>query len=464
MDFNTFKIGIELHIKISEKKLFCNCSQLFNKGENDYSITFYNNFNDTFKTNIYKYDIRNCDYEREDSLPLAPKKLHLAIAKSVAKDLNFDIFDEYKIERKHILDGSLPTGFQRTGIIGVNGNLNNIKLKEIRLEEDSCKRENNIYNTVRLGVPLLEIVSEPLVLKLTQLDQFKTFLINLAEVVRKYTTIRGIGTIRQDLNISGGIGKTELKGFQDIRKLEIVVYKELERIKQFNKRSYDYRVYEDCILVSLNNETVKGAIKEVLLYLLNIKIVEEGLNSFKIYPNISYKHSTVLNILNALRNSCFETVRRVDKEGNSHFLRYRQTKERYHAEPLLRTIHLNCIPFKQSRIVESKSLIYNEIFNQLKIKNKRDVTILLEKDYIERSFSKIQLNYIIKRLNEGENYEIVINDDAMKPFTLDLIKHVDISAYNTFNEFLYDINKKYRSHIFDYLTFKKLLDEFWAMK
>ena len=84
--------------------------------------------------------------------------------------LGCDIVDEVHIARKQYLDGSIPTGFQRTAIVGVEGKLpfgdREISITQVSVEEDSCREVSDrghliVWRTDRLGMPLIETVTGP---------------------------------------------------------------------------------------------------------------------------------------------------------------------------------------------------------------------------------------------------------------------------------------------------------------
>ncbi|MBK6679589.1 MAG: hypothetical protein IPG53_05930 [Ignavibacteriales bacterium] len=78
--------------------------------------------------------------------------------------------DEVHIARKQYLDGSIPTGFQRTAIVCLDGRVpfkdRHIQVIQLSIEEDSCREVSDIghrrtYLTDRLGMPLVETVTGP---------------------------------------------------------------------------------------------------------------------------------------------------------------------------------------------------------------------------------------------------------------------------------------------------------------
>jgi glutamyl-tRNA(Gln) amidotransferase subunit E len=127
---------------------------------------------------------------------------------------------EVHITRKQYLDGSIPTGFQRTGIIGVEGEIQlkhkKIRLIQLSLEEDSCREVSDIghtrvYRTDRLGMPLIETVTYP---DCKNPDEVKETCNYIRFLNRSTNLVRtGIGAGRQDVNVScRGGSRVEIKG------------------------------------------------------------------------------------------------------------------------------------------------------------------------------------------------------------------------------------------------------------
>ncbi len=161
-----------------------------------------------------------CTYDVDDTPPflLNREALDIAIRISLLSKLN--IVGEVHITRKQYLDGSIPTGFQRTGIIGVEGEIQlkhkKIRLIQLSLEEDSCREVSDIghtrvYRTDRLGMPLIETVTYPDCVnpeEVKEANNYIRFLNRSTGLVRT-----GIGAGREDVNVScRGGSRVEIKG------------------------------------------------------------------------------------------------------------------------------------------------------------------------------------------------------------------------------------------------------------
>lgn len=232
-----FKSGLEIHQQLNtQKKLFCHCPVGYQKVEPDARIVRHmrptlsemGTYDGTalmeFKTHkevVYLlYRDYVCTYEMDDTPPFPINQQALDYAIEIALMLNCQLVDEVHITRKQYLDGSIPTGFQRTAIIGVDGWVpykgRKIRIQQLALEEDSCREVSDIghrivFKTDRLSTPLIEIVTYPDMRtprECAEVDELLGRLLRASGLVR-----RGIGTVRQDVNSSiNGAPRIEIKG------------------------------------------------------------------------------------------------------------------------------------------------------------------------------------------------------------------------------------------------------------
>jgi len=172
--------------------------------------------------------------------------------------LNCDIYGTTQIMRKTVIDGSNTSGFQRTVLIGYDGFLEmsfgKVGIESVVLEEDSARLVSKdvgdkgevVYKLDRLGIPLVEIATAA---DLKSPEQIKECALKIGDILRACKVKRGIGTIRQDLNISvKGHDRVEIKGFQDpkimIKTVELEVERQLEEIKGGESKGMVRRVLE----------------------------------------------------------------------------------------------------------------------------------------------------------------------------------------------------------------------------
>ncbi|MBI2581984.1 hypothetical protein HYV87_02530 [Candidatus Woesearchaeota archaeon] len=139
--------------------------------------------------------------------------------------------------RKTIVDGSNTSGFQRTALLAKEGLIETssgkVRITNVSLEEDSCRivsetAEEKAYSLDRLGIPLIEVGTAP---DITTPEQCQEAAKKLGMLLRSLPGVkRGLGTIRQDVNVSiKGGARIEIKGAQDLRQLPLLVELEVKR-------------------------------------------------------------------------------------------------------------------------------------------------------------------------------------------------------------------------------------------
>jgi glutamyl-tRNA(Gln) amidotransferase subunit E len=180
-----------------------------------------------------------CTYDIDDTPPFRMNRDALEIAVEIALLLGTQIVGELHITRKQYLDGSIPTGFQRTAIVGIHGSIpiagKTVRILQLSIEEDSCREvsdlgHNRTYMTDRLGMPLVETVTCPDLLTPDEAAEAGQYLRFLARSTGKVRV--GIGAARQDVNVSiAGGTRVEIKGVQRIRWIPELTHNEAFRQK-----------------------------------------------------------------------------------------------------------------------------------------------------------------------------------------------------------------------------------------
>ena len=249
-----FRSGLEIHQQLKTKrKLFCRCPAGCYSTEVDAEILRHmrptlselGEYDGTalmeFKTRKEILYLLNketvCTYEMDDAPPFEIDPEAVQIALEIALLLDINLIGELHIARKQYLDGSIPTGFQRTTIFGIDGQIEacgrKIGIIQLGLEEDSCREVSDeghtiTYRTDRLGMPLIETVTYPDM-------QTPAEVAETAEIIRRLTRATGKvrtghGAARQDVNVSvtGGT-RIEIKGVPSIRRIPRLVYNEAMR-------------------------------------------------------------------------------------------------------------------------------------------------------------------------------------------------------------------------------------------
>ena len=246
----TLKAGLEIHQQLNSGKLFCNCdindngkNLLFKRklhatssemGEIDVAAK-------TEQIQLFTYYNKSCNcliYADEEP-PRGPNEDAVRIALQFAKLVGAKVVEEVHFMRKVVVDGSNTSGFQRTGLIATGGKIEYdgkiLELDQLCLEEDSCRHgdENHEYLLDRLGIPLLEITTKP---QLNDSKDVQSAAKAIGRLLRACNVRRGLGTIRQDVNVSVNNGqRVELKGFQDLSSMPKVVENEVKRQTNLNK-------------------------------------------------------------------------------------------------------------------------------------------------------------------------------------------------------------------------------------
>ncbi len=146
--------------------------------------------------------------------------------------------DEVHVMRKTVIDGSNTSGFQRTALVATGGSVqpeagDAVGVWTIALEEDSARKVDDDHGRVtytldRLGVPLIEVATAP---DITDPKHAQATAARLGALLRATGKVRrGLGSIRQDLNVSVAVGdRVEIKGCQDLRAVPRVIEAEVRR-------------------------------------------------------------------------------------------------------------------------------------------------------------------------------------------------------------------------------------------
>ncbi|MHA1794793.1 MAG: Glu-tRNA(Gln) amidotransferase subunit GatE [Promethearchaeota archaeon] len=255
------KCGIEIHQQLAtEKKLFCNCSAKMQDkkpvfeirrklrpvagelGDIDRAAAYEALKNKTFRYKVYLNE--SCEVELDEEPPHPINREALEISLQIAKMLNCEIPDEIHVMRKTVLDGSNTTGFQRTAIIGLNGwvetEFGKIRITNVCLEEDACQileKSDNfvVYGLNRLGIPLVEISTSS---DISNPEHAKIVAEKIGLILRSTKVRRGIGTIRQDLNVSIKNGaRVEIKGVQELKLIPKLIDNEVKRQLELIKQN-----------------------------------------------------------------------------------------------------------------------------------------------------------------------------------------------------------------------------------
>lgn len=288
-----FMSGLEVHQQLlTKEKLFCHCpAGIFNASE-DYDAQLVRHMRPTlselgeydgtalmeFRTRkeiIYRIKNRSaCTYEVDDTPPFPMNRQALEIALEISMLAKLNVVGEVHITRKQYLDGSIPTGFQRTAILGVEGELElphkKIRLIQLSIEEDSCREisdvgHTRVYKTDRLGMPLIETVTYPDCVSPEEVRDTCNYIRFLNRSTGKVRT--GMGAGRQDVNVScRGGSRVEIKGVAHTKWIPELTHNEAFR-------QWSLLLMKDFLLKKINNPSA-WKIKSVHLKKSKLKNID----------------------------------------------------------------------------------------------------------------------------------------------------------------------------------------------
>ena len=251
------KVGLEIHIQLNtRRKLFCHCPPVLRDDEPHFRLERRLHVSvselgavdpavswEVRKRRKYVYEgcrDTTCLVELDEEPPHMPDEEALVTAVAVAKMFNAKLFDEIHVMRKTVIDGSNVSGFQRTMLVAYGGRTKilgyDVGIETIALEEDAARKMGEegktvVYRLDRLGIPLIEIATEPMTYTPQQVGDVAWIIGYSVKITGRAK--RGLGTVRQDVNVSiAGGAKTEIKGVPDLSLIPKVI--EYEVMRQVN--------------------------------------------------------------------------------------------------------------------------------------------------------------------------------------------------------------------------------------
>ncbi|MCA9459148.1 MAG: Glu-tRNA(Gln) amidotransferase subunit GatE [Nanoarchaeota archaeon] len=394
------KCGLEIHQQLNTGKLFCSCpceivpNDTLNKEikrklrfslseTGDIDKAALNEFKKG-KHNIYKFNDKiACLVDLDEEPPKGPNKKALSTAFRIGKMLDLVFFDKLQFMRKLIIDGSVTGGFQRTAMLGFGGVLKtsfgDVSIDGVNLEEDSCRNlernENHaIYSLDRQGIPLIEITTGPQIYHPNEAQEAAK---QIGNILRSFPeTKRGLGTIRQDLNVSiiGG-SRIEIKGAQNLKLIPQVIEAEIKR---------------QMILISIHEELKERKINtnnfsDKNIY--DITNIFKSSNSKVIKSNLEEKSAGVFVI--KLNN--FKNILGHELHENYRFASEISDRNKQHFPSIKGLFHSDELP---KYGIEQKEV--DEIKKELKLKENDSFIMLANKEKI----AKNSLKYIFEIIEE----------------------------------------------------------------
>ena len=344
--------GIEIHQQLNTGKLFCNCpceimpNDTLNKtitrklrfslsetGEVDKAA-----MHEFKKQKEFKYlynDKIACLVDLDEEPPHNPNNFALEMAFKVGLLLNLKFFDKVQFMRKLIINGSVTGGFQRTAMLGSFGHIKTsfgqVSVDGVNIEEDACRiiskeDKNTLFSLDRQGIPLIEITTGP---HIKTPEQAYEVALQLGNILRSFKeTKRGLGTIRQDLNVSIKSGaRIEIKGAQNLKLIPEVVIGEIKRqlvhlsiLEELKDRAISAKNFSDKNIYDITT-FFKNTNSKVILS--NLSESESGVFAIKLN---SFK-----NILGTQMQENYRFATEISERNKAHFP---QIKGLFHSDEL----------------------------------------------------------------------------------------------------------------------------------
>ena len=247
------KVGLEVHQQLATGKLFCRCPTELSeetagaflrrlrpsRGEDhrvDIAAQFQASLGRTF---LYETGPSNCLVEMDEEPPHPMDEGALDVALTLALLVGARPVDEVEVMRKIVVDWSNTSGFQRTALVAVGGSISvggkGVSIQTICLEEDAARKVREaggevVYRLDRLGIPLVEVATGPDITSGVEARKVAEEIGALLRCTRRVR--RGIGTVREDLNVSTEGGhRIEVKGVQELSLIREYVDREEGRQK-----------------------------------------------------------------------------------------------------------------------------------------------------------------------------------------------------------------------------------------
>jgi glutamyl-tRNA(Gln) amidotransferase subunit E len=248
------KAGLEIHQQLDTKeKLFCSCEP--NLFKDDPEFTFLRRLRPTQsemgqvdsaalfefqKGTKILYEANSdtaCLVEMDEEPPHDLNREAVEITMLASLMMNMKPVDEVHVMRKTVIDGSNTTGFQRTCVVALNGDIDikgkKVAIQQVSLEEDAARKMGTDghllrYRIDRLGIPLIEVTTAPVIYSPEEAQETAAAIGRILRATRRVR--RGLGTIRQDVNVSIRDGALiEIKGVQELELVSQVIENEVQR-------------------------------------------------------------------------------------------------------------------------------------------------------------------------------------------------------------------------------------------
>lgn len=421
------RIGLEIHQQLNTRKLFCRCPSLIKKGEKPDLIIKRNLFavsgelgkidvaalyEQKKSTDYYYYYWKDCCclVELDEMPPMPINREALKIALQIALLLNAKILPLTQVMRKIVIDGSDVSGFQRTMLIAKDGFIDyefngkkKIKIKTICLEEESAKKikqdGNAVYYSLdRYGIPLVEITTEASIM---HPEEAKIIALKIGKMIRALNVRRGLGTVRQDLNVSIKRGvRTEIKGVQEPKLIPLIVENEIE--EQIKSIKFGKKL----------SESVKKANEDGTLTFLRPLPGKERMYPETDIPLIKISKELIKEIKKSMPKTREQIIKELEELNNKDFIEVLSTDRKKY------DIYTYIIKKLKIKDMEDKKILASILVNYLKeisreknIKEEKLLLILKHElktifsSYLNGEINKAAIKESIKEIADGKKYD-----------------------------------------------------------
>jgi len=424
------KAGLEIHQQLNTNKLFCSCPSILRNddpiytvvrklnpvvgetGEIDVAAKYEKEKDKTFSYLVFD---TNCLVELDEEPPHEVNPDALKIALQISHLLNCQIFPLTQVMRKTVIDGSNTSGFQRTMMVAHDGFIETsqgrVGIESIALEEDSARKisddkNSTTYSLDRMGIPLVEITTKP---DLKTPQQIKEAALKIGEILRSCNVKRGIGTIRQDVNISiKGSKRVEIKGFQDQKIMLQTIDNEIKR-------------QQDCI----KNNSSKSEVRKVLSD-ATTKFLRPMPGRARMYPETDHP---LLKLSRQLLDESKKNLPKLTSEHKSYLKEFGLNDEliklilKEKKVEDFKTISKSC--HDADLVAKSLTLFQKEIAKkENKSKNEIEETLNLHTleavlDEVGKTISKNDVKTVLQKLVQGYSLE-----EALKKSNINLSEEI----------------------------------------
>jgi Glu-tRNA(Gln) amidotransferase subunit E-like FAD-binding protein len=457
-----FKSGLEIHQQLDTNKLFCNCLSVLRKDKPDFEIerrlhlvageggkvdVATKHESSKNKKFVYQGYDTICLVELDEEPPHKINQEALKIAIQIGLLMNMKIIPITQIMRKTVVDGSNTSGFQRTVLIARDGSIETkngkVGIDYLYLEEDAARivekfDNKSVYKLDRLGIPLVEIVTAP---DIKTPEQAKEVALKIGDILRNCKVRRGLGTIRQDVNISIRKEKrVEIKGMQNMDIFIDAIKNEIFRQKKLSDEKKPTEMEVRNVLSDASTEFLRPLPGSARMY------PETDLELLKISRNF----------INESKKTLPKLKKDIEKGLKEDGLNEEMIKLLFKQNKLDEFKELSLI-FKKPNLVGKILLIYpKEIASHKKISLKKvqeilniDVLVFVLESLRDKKIIENQIKEVLERIVQGKSLSKSIKFEKINFGNLEekIMKIIKDKPYLSDKAYMGLIMKEFRGKI-----------------